>query len=169
MNQTLSKYHHRSPRYILQAEDNTLIRVAGPQQTPWEEATEIQNISLSGLAFTAPSDLCPMIGELIRIQFEVPGRTQMACHGLVTRLEKRGSSEMKVAVEFRKLEMSHRIVLAQAIARKMQTQILAEQESKKWTLKKVLKHKKKSILIAALALVAWCVLFYVLSTIFVST
>jgi hypothetical protein len=78
MTQTLAKYQSRYQRYILQPDDNTLIRVAGPHQTPWEEATEIQNISLTGLAFTAPAELCPLIGEIVKIQFEVPGSAQTA-------------------------------------------------------------------------------------------
>lgn len=114
----LARYVARSPRYILQPEDNTLIRVAGPQQTPWEEGTQIQNVSLSGLAFTAPSDLCPVIGEIIKIQFEAPGKSQMACFGLVSRLE-RGGARTVVGVKFLKLEFAQRVYLAQALTSKL--------------------------------------------------
>lgn len=114
----LARYVARSPRYILQPEDNTLIRVAGPQQTPWEEGTEIQNVSLSGLAFTAPHDLCPVIGEIIKIQFEAPGKSQMACFGLVSRLERRGQQTL-VAVKFLKLEFAQRVFLAQSLGEKL--------------------------------------------------
>ncbi len=99
-----------------------MIRVAGPQQVPWEEGTEIKNISLSGLAFTAPVELCPIVGEFIKIQFQVPNADQMACFGLVTRLEPIGSSEMLVGVQFYKLEMPHRIVLLQGLAQKLKEQ-----------------------------------------------
>ena len=126
MTQPLSKYHARSPRYILQPQDNTLIRVAGPRQVPWEEGTEIRNISLSGLAFTAPVELCPIVGEFIKIQFEVPGQDQMACFGLVTRLETLGKTEMVVGVQFHNLEMPHRLVLLQGLAQR-----LKEQQSQK--------------------------------------
>ncbi len=122
MNQSLAKYHSRSPRYILQPQDNTLIRVAGPRQIPWEEGTEIQNISLSGLAFTAPNELCPVVGEFIKIEFTVPGKPQMACHGLVIRLEPHGKSEMLVGIQFQQLEMPHRIVLLQGLAQKLKDQ-----------------------------------------------
>ncbi|MEZ0392711.1 MAG: PilZ domain-containing protein, partial [Pseudobdellovibrionaceae bacterium] len=115
-------YHARAPRYILQPQDNTLIRVAGPQQIPWEEGTEIKNISLSGLAFTAPTELCPIVGEFIKIQFNVPATSQMACFGLVTRLEALGQTEMLVGIQFYKLEMSHRIVLLQGLAQKLKDQ-----------------------------------------------
>jgi hypothetical protein len=125
----LARYHSRSPRYILQPQDNTLIRVAGPRQLPWEEGTEIRNISLTGLAFTAPTDLCPIVGELIKIQFQVPAKTQMACFGLVTRLEPLGSSQILVGVQFQKLEMPHRLVLLQGLAQRLKEQ--QQQKQKK--------------------------------------
>ncbi len=122
MTHSLAKYHARSPRYILQPQDNTLIRVAGPRQIPWEEGTDIKNISLSGLAFTAPVELCPIVGEFIKIQFQVPDGNQMACYGLVTRLEPLGKTEMLVGIQFYKLEMAHRIALLQGLAQKLKEQ-----------------------------------------------
>lgn len=119
---SLAQYVARSPRYILQPHDNTLIRVAGPSQIPWEEGTEIHNVSLSGLAFTAPSDLTPMIGETIKIQFDTHGSGSMACLALVIRLDKVSKSTMRVAVKFMKLEMPQRLALAQALAQKLKEQ-----------------------------------------------
>lgn len=118
MTQGLARYHARSPRYILNTEDNSLVRIAGPNQLPWDEDTEIRNVSLTGLAFTAPSDLCPILGEVIKIQFNVPGSKQMACHAIVTRIEDFKKNSMLVGVHFYKLEMAHRVILAQGLARK---------------------------------------------------
>ncbi len=125
MHQRLARYHARSPRYILNTEDDCLIRVAGPRQIPWEEGTEIRNVSLTGLAFTAPEDLTPLIGEVIRIQFQVPGGEQTACHAIVTRLEQDRvqNGMMLVAVHFYKLEMAHRILLAQGLSKRFRDQI----------------------------------------------
>ncbi|MGZ3769985.1 MAG: PilZ domain-containing protein [Bdellovibrio sp.] len=114
----LARYHGRSPRYILNTEDESLVRVAGPKQTPWEEGTEIKNISLTGLAFTAPDDLCPLLGEVVKIQFVTPGAKQMACYAIVTRLDEIPKDRTLVGVHFYKLEMSQRIILAQGLARK---------------------------------------------------
>lgn len=94
------------------------MRVAGPKQIPWEEGTEIKNVSLTGLAFTAPDDLCPLLGEVVKIQFTPPGSRQMACYGIVTRLESISDSQMLVGLHFYKLEMQQRIVLAQGLARR---------------------------------------------------
>ncbi len=177
MTTSLAQYHSRHPRYVLIPQDNTLVRVAGPRQTPWEEATEIQNISLSGLAFTAPPDLCPIVGEFIKIQFQVPGTGptagSMACHGLVTRLETKNANTILVAVQFKKLEPPQRLALAQALAVKLRQQLI---EAKARTrppvieIVKILWKQKKSALLATLLFfVAWCVLFYALSTILSST
>ncbi|MBX2988919.1 MAG: PilZ domain-containing protein [Bdellovibrionaceae bacterium] len=123
MTQNLARYHARSPRYILNTEDDHLIRVAGPRQLPWEEGTEIKNVSLTGLVFTAPEDLCPLLGEVIRIQFAAPGDRQMACHAIVTRLEEGPAGIMLVAVHFHRMEMAHRIALAQGLARRFREQL----------------------------------------------
>jgi len=127
MAQGLARYHGRAPRYILNTQDDSLIRVAGPKQMPWEEGTEIKNISLTGLAFTAPSDLCPLLGEVVKIQFEVPGNQQMACYAIVTRIDPLKNQKMLVGVHFYKLEMPQRIALAQGLSRKLKDQM--EQQS----------------------------------------
>jgi len=120
MNQNLARYHARSPRYILNTEDDSLIRVAGPRQIPWEEGTEIRNVSLTGLAFTAPEDLCPVLGEIIKIQFQAPGGKQMASYAIVTRLDPVDEAQkILVGLHFYKMEMGHRVVLAQGLARKL--------------------------------------------------
>jgi len=120
MNQNLARFHARSPRYILNTEDDSLIRVAGPRQIPWEEGTEIKNVSLTGLAFTAPDDLCPVLGEIIKIQFQAPGGKQMASYAIVTRLDPVPvTAKILVGLHFYKMEMGHRVVLAQGLARKI--------------------------------------------------
>lgn len=127
----LSKYQARAPRYILQPQDNTLIRVSGPRQEAWEETTEIKNLSLTGLAFIANADLCPIIGEIIKIEFAIPGSRQMACFGLVTRLEPCGKGKLLVGIHFQKLELPHRIILLQGLAQKLKDQSDFFQHSKR--------------------------------------
>jgi hypothetical protein len=158
MTQSLAKYHARAPRYILQPQDNTLIRVAGPRQVPWEEGTDIKNISLSGLAFTAPTELCPIVGEFIKIQFEVPSSSQMACFGLVTRLEPLGPSEMLVGIQFYKLEMPHRIALLQGLAQRLKEQQKNKTEEPRTAFRQFRKHWKISLAML-LCLVSWVALF----------
>lgn len=153
----LAKYHARSPRYILNTEDTSLIRVAGPYQTPWEESTSIQNVSLTGLAFVAQADLCPSLGEVIKIQFTPPelnqkAAKQIACHAIVTRLDRINQSSYLVAVHFYKMDMGHRVALAQSLTAKMKQ---AEE----------IRQKHISVLIPQLLFLAaigalWVIFFY---------
>jgi hypothetical protein len=103
MTQVHSLYHQRSPRYILLPQENCLIHIAGPKQVPWEEGTEIKNISSTGLCFTAPEILAPKHGEYIKIQLDIPGSQVMACHGKVSRVEKIDSDTLLVGIEFEAL------------------------------------------------------------------
>jgi len=111
----LAKYLNRSPRYTLNTQDNCLIRYSGNERWPWEEKTEIKNISLTGLSFSAPADLVPNIGEIIKIQFSVPGGQQMACYAVVIRMDPGGDFETSVAVHFYKLDRLQRLNLLQGL------------------------------------------------------
>jgi len=131
MTSSLAKYHARSPRYVLQPQDNTLIRLAGPKNIPWEEGTDIKNISLTGLVFTAPSDLCPSIGEFIKIEYTIPGSQKMAAHAMVTRLEEMSPSKTLVGVKFFRLELAQRVILAQSLALKLREQQIRRLEDRR--------------------------------------
>ena len=78
MTGSLARYHARQPRYVLNANDNNLIRYSGAERLSWEEKTELKNISLTGLTFSAPIDIKPQLGEVIQIQFQVPESDYMA-------------------------------------------------------------------------------------------
>ncbi len=118
MPQSLAKYHGRAPRYILNTEDDSLIRLSGSERWPWEEKTEISNISLTGLSFLAPADLSPLIGEIIKIQFAVPAAKQMACYAIVIRIDEEKTFENLIAVHFYKLDRLQRINLLQGLSGK---------------------------------------------------
>jgi PilZ domain len=115
MTGSLARYHARQPRYILNATDNNLIRYSGAERYSWEEKTELKNISLTGLTFSAPIDIKPQLGEVIKIQFEVPGAEPMACHAIVTRIEHINSYDCEIAIHFYKLERIQRINLVQGL------------------------------------------------------
>jgi hypothetical protein len=100
MTQQLSQYFQRAPRYVLLPQDNCLIRLAGPKQIPWEEGTEIKDVSTTGLSFTAASDLSPTLGETIRVEFTVPGSQQMACYAKVVRLQTLTEKDNLIGIEF---------------------------------------------------------------------
>jgi hypothetical protein len=116
---SLARYHARSPRYTLDTQDNHLVRYSGAERFSWEEKTELKNISLTGLSFVASTDLSPLLGEIIKIQFAVPGSEMMACYAIVTRIEQSDDFENEIAVHFYKLDRIQRINLVQGLASKV--------------------------------------------------
>lgn len=134
MNAVLNRYYQRSPRYTLLPQDQCLIRVAGPKQTPWEEGTEIYNISKTGLCFTAPEILLPNMNESIRIQFDVPGSEQMACYAKVVRIEKVTQDVSMVGVEFDSLTPAQQWNISRGLSKKKnfnEDEIIVESENLK--------------------------------------
>lgn len=115
MTTSLARYHARAPRYILNTQDDSLIRLSGAEQLSWEENTELRDVSLTGLSFTAPQDLSPQIGEVIKIQFSVPGSLQMACYAVVIRIEKLGMLDNLIGVHFYKLDRTQRLNIVQGL------------------------------------------------------
>lgn len=120
MSTSLARYHGRSPRYVLNTEDNSLVRLSGATQLSWEEKTELRDISLTGLSFLAQQDLSPQIGEVIKIQFSVPGSQQMACYAVVIRIEKINQFDNMIGVHFYKLDRTQRLNLVHGLAEKVQ-------------------------------------------------
>lgn len=119
MTTSLARYHARAPRYILNTEDDSLIRLSGAEQLAWEESTELRDVSLTGLSFTAPQDLSPQIGEVIKIQFSVPGSKQMACYAVVIRIEKTDPMDNLVGVHFYKLDRTQRLNIVHGLSEKI--------------------------------------------------
>lgn len=119
MTTSLARYHARAPRYILNTDDSNLIRLSGAERLSWEENTEIRDISLTGLSFTASIDLSPQLGEIIKIQFQVPQSEVMACYAVVIRIEKINEFENLIGVHFYKLDRIQRLNLVQGLASKV--------------------------------------------------
>lgn len=117
---SLARYHARAPRYILNTEDNSLVRLSGAEQLSWEEKTELRDVSLTGLSFLAPQDLSPQLGEVIKIQFSVPGSQQMACYAIVIRIEKINQFDNLIGVHFYKLDRTQRLNIVHGLAEKIQ-------------------------------------------------
>ena len=126
----LAKYHGRAPRYVLNTEDNNLIRYSGSERWSWEEKTEIRNVSLTGLSFIAPADLSPIIGEIIKIQFVIPGSKQMACYAIVIRIDSDSNFENLIAVHFYKLDRLQRINLLQGLSEKNNSTVVTHRNQR---------------------------------------
>lgn len=134
MSTSLARYHARSPRYVLDTEDNNLIRLSGAERLTWEEKTEIRDISLTGLSFLAPLDLSPQIGEVIKIQFAVPDSEQMACYAVVIRIEKVDPFNNLIGVHFYKLDRTQRLNLVQGLSDRIRQQSHTTSNVSKWNM-----------------------------------
>lgn len=132
MNSSLARYHARAPRYILDTEDNCLIRLSGAEQRSWEEKTELRDVSMTGLSFLAPRDLSPQIGEVIKIQFAVPASEQMACYAVVIRIEGFNQFDNLIGVHFYKLDRTHRLNLLQGLSHKIQRAHDSPPQKSRW-------------------------------------
>jgi hypothetical protein len=131
MQNGLARFQPRYARYTLSPIEDSFIRVAGPNQTPWEEDTEILNISLTGLAFTAPLELAPKLGEVIKIEFKSPEQQKMACYAIVSRLESMRTENVLIGIRFYKMTMPQRIGLATGLAQKLKEQIEKNEKKQK--------------------------------------
>ncbi len=118
------RWRHRAPRYILRPEDNQFVRFA-QQNSRKSFGIELKNISSTGLAFSVQRDQAPRVGETIIIEFEAPGKTQMACYSRVVRLEAIDGRDhwspnrhVMVAVVFLNLPRGHQATLNAGLHKK---------------------------------------------------
>lgn len=83
----------RPPRYVFQASDSSLVRFAAMETRGLSAKAVIRDLSESGLSFTLPItehvDTLPEEGAPLKVEFPIPGRTQIACFATVTRVEQR--------------------------------------------------------------------------------
>lgn len=127
-------YTQRSPRYVFQAQDGTLVRFAAMQTKGIASRAVIRDLSESGLSFTVPitETSLPDEGFPLKVEFPVPGRGTIACFATVTRVEQReewvpewGSRGYHlIALQFRHLPTPH----LRAIQKGLQGRVSDERE-----------------------------------------
>ena len=107
-----AKYHPRAPRYVFRAGDQTLLRFAGMERKGEPSRARIRDVSASGLSFLVDyreAHRLPPVGTMLKVEFSVPGRKQIAWFATVVRIEAKGewddeeSEGVAVALKFRKL------------------------------------------------------------------
>ncbi len=87
MGEQLRRFVARAPRYVLRTGDNQLLRFANNKVNHRSLTTRFVNVSETGLAFVVDQSQSPKMGEIIKLEFPVPGGEQVAWFGKVTRLE----------------------------------------------------------------------------------
>lgn len=124
MSSAATRYQTRSPRYTLRAHDRTLLRYAGMDTRGVSMPAEMQNLSETGIAFTLPVTAeAPQEGDVLKIEFTVPGREQIACFSTVVRVESIAHWEpdfgekltLQVGVKFRNLPSLYQKALQQSL------------------------------------------------------
>ena len=163
------KWFGRAPRYTLRPEDNQFVRFAKNSGRRKAFGTEILNISASGLAFSVHRDQLPRLGETITIEFEVPGKDQIACFGRVVRISeahdehgqwKSFSKSAVVAVQFVNLPRGHKKSIDDALLERFKqiNQVKRNAERKRrirWAFKNI-----KAFLFYLFCIVAVVFIFY---------
>ncbi len=160
MTEPLQRYYQRAPRFILRPQENSFIRFAGPRRDPWEEDTQIKNISMSGLIFSAPVDIAPEIGEMIKVQFEVPGASQMACWARVQRINAVSNEKVMIAIQFEKLELAHKLLLKYGLNQKKKNDEKLNRREKLMSLPLWIAHNSSSVFKLLFISSALAVLWY---------
>jgi len=129
MSEVAHKFVHRAPRYVLRGSDNKILRysVEGEHHTPIHTTTFV-NVSLTGIAFITHKQSAPKEGDVIKLEFPVPGGDQIAWWGIVVRIEqyrpRRGwhlksdfeiEDDVYVAVKFESLPEGHRHIITHGL------------------------------------------------------
>jgi len=130
----IEAFEARAPRYQLKGSDNSVLRFSAYAKGSKKMQTRILNISETGMAFLLPVFECPREGEMIKVEFQVPGRGVMACFAKIMRLElhkvfseKDGPKSFRlVAVTFVDLPVAHRKEIREGLMEKF------DQESQKY-------------------------------------
>ncbi|MBX7232600.1 MAG: PilZ domain-containing protein [Bdellovibrionales bacterium] len=161
MNDALRKFISRAPRYSLRPDDNQILRYVRNSRLNRSFSTRFVNISETGLAFATERSSAPPMGEIIKIEFPIPGGESMAWFARVVRLEEKSlgpwwdkhhsqfhHAEIIVGVQFHELPDHQKLLIRTQLQKKFQ-QMLREQQ-----LAKFISFKK------FLANYGWKILFY---------
>jgi PilZ domain len=148
MGDAARKFTNRAARYVLNAGDEKLVRVASRDRKKNQiYQMEIIDVSETGMAFIVNWNYLPQIGEILKVEFPVPGeQRKVAWFAKVMRLENenerppemRHFSGIKVGVEFIDMPKGHLRTLKAGLSRKTharldaQNQVVRQHKQKEW-------------------------------------
>lgn len=145
MADALRRFVPRAPRYTLQTGDNHNLRFAINGQNHKSFSTRFLNVSETGLAFLIDRDSAPHLGEMIKLEFPVPGGEQIAWFAKVVRLEDFGasqwwsenepadsSSDVVVGVQFHLMPEAHRANIRSHLQERFR-EVLQHRQQKIWS------------------------------------
>lgn len=178
MGEVLKRFTPRAPRYVLRPEDAQLLFFAHKDQPSGSKyPTKILNVSETGIAFLVYKSTAPQIGDLIKIEFPVPGAEQIAWWARVVRMEEHASSpwwsetdegssstEIIVGVNFEHLPHGHRKEIQQGLYKRYQAVIQEHRRQRREALRDFVKSQFWNFVLFALCTTAIVMCLYWLST-----
>src|SRR6056297_847791 len=114
MAQVLRKYFARSPRYSLNLTDVSEIEFLA--EGAWKQKAHLLNVSLTGMALSAPSEEAPEVHQILKMQFHLPRYGQMACLGRIIRKDPfLKDTTVLLGVRFENLHFAQRLALRKGL------------------------------------------------------
>jgi hypothetical protein len=122
-NRKVEELYPRAPRYVVDFDDNHVLRFAHMPRGSKALYTRIINLSESGMAFLIPYLSAPQLNEKIKLEFTAPNSEPIACFANVVRVQihKSYSHDQKpqtfklIAVTFDNIHPKQRQMLASGI------------------------------------------------------
>lgn len=123
----------RSPRYQLRGHDVTTARfktLFKPSRSRVSE-TEVIDISETGISFRIRESRAPRLGDVLAVEFRIPGGQQIACKAMVVRLEQikdpnsglrwneRSYDQVLAGLQFLDLPAAYKRTLSQRVTDRM--------------------------------------------------
>lgn len=123
-----ARYHPRAPRYVFRPEDESLMRFAGMDTRGITLKARMHDLSTTGLSIIVNSNQAPEIGQMLKIEFGLPGSRQVAWFATVVRIERKsewspdfGHREYTlVGLRFRQLPSAFTKAIKKSIERKVE-------------------------------------------------
>ncbi len=146
MGQAIRKFVPRAPRYVLQPTDNQVLRYGSEQDEHTSHQTHIIDLSETGLSYLVDRECAPQIGDMIRLEFTVPGHQPVAWWGRVTRIteyepapyqrmrrdEEGGHlDEVLVGIHFQDVSEEQRLAIREGLQNRLD-ELAAERRRERW-------------------------------------
>lgn len=138
-------YSWRAPRITLDEKTDKVVKLYNANKPDRPLITESLNVSASGLAFVVDAEFAPPLGEMIIVEFYIPGNQLVRWYARVNRIEFPDEGQWKlkpykvnVAVVFKNLPMQirkqiHNAVMHQIRSAEVQNQAHEQvARSEKW-------------------------------------
>ena len=82
-----ARYYPRAPRYVFRPEDESLSRFAGMAKNGQPTHARVRDVSATGISFVVAAGSAPREGDMLKVEFGLPGKKQFAWFATVARVE----------------------------------------------------------------------------------